>query len=261
MLCTHCHTDISTTQGYVDLIEKMNESIDFLSCHPALGGSIFTIHDSLWYSVQEVCKRGYSRLHNGEIDIHYTPDNYKKYKDLFDAEFKEYPEYEKPLARISVPYETHFGEPWEFDHVEYWGELGFKMFIGNDFKKYFDPTKWGRYCGIEANGRSFEELIVNIAKRFKDIFGNFEGDDFLTKKELANHKKEIPFNFVPVKESDKLDKKYAKLKCSKMVHNKKYIDVNDAEINRMWVKWFAKTPYGKKTWKDSLDKILAGKSD
>jgi hypothetical protein len=254
MLCSHCHTDLSTTEGYVELIKDMNDALNFLECHPALGGACFDLHSNLWYSVQEVCKRGFCRLHDGEIDIHYTPENYKRYKELFDEEMKELPEIEKKLARVSIPYETHFGEPWTFDHVEYWGELGFKMFIGNDFNKYFDRDKWGGYCGIETSGRSFEELIINVSKKFKEAFGDFSEDDFLTKKEKDNHKKEWPFVFIPVE-----DKKHPG--CSEMKHNKKHIDVNSSEINRRWVKWFVKTPYGKKHWKENCEKILAGKQD
>lgn len=252
MICRKCFIDLSTTQGYVDLVEKMNKAKDFLERHPALGGgSVFTIHDNLWYCAQGVCKRGYSKLRDGMFEISYTKENYKKYKGLFDIEFKEDPEH-KVFARVSVPYEKHFGEPWKFDHIEYWGELGFVMFLGKNFKKYFDPKTWDRCAGIETSGRSFEELVINAAKEFKKVFGNFSDEDFLTEKEKENHKKEHPIFFVKCKEPSN---------CSQMKHNRKYISVTDAELNRRWLKWFAKTPYAKKNWKSTCKDVLSGKTN
>ena len=252
MICPKCSEDISITAEYAALIEKMNKAKDFLEQHPALGGgSVFSIHDNLWYSAQKVCKRGFCELRDGEIDVRYSPENYKRYKELFDIELKEEPEI-KEFCRITVPYKDHFGEPWKFDHVEYWGEMSFVMFQGMDYSKYFDPLKWGRYAGIETSGRSFEELIINAAKAFKRTYGNFSEEDFLTEKEKENHAKEWPFFFVPCKDNPKL---------SRMEDNKKYFRVTDAEINRRWVKWFAKTPYAQKNWKEACKEILAGKSD
>jgi hypothetical protein len=252
MFCPHCGTDISKTQGYVRLIDKMNDALVFLDQHPALGGgSVFSLNSLLWYSAQEICKRGYMRLSDGEIDVHYTPHNYKRYKKLFDEEFKEIEPELKTLARISVPYETHFGEPWKFDHVEYWGELSFVMFEGMDFKKYHDNSRWDHYSGTNTSGRSFEELIINTAKEFKKIFGDFSCEDFLTEEEKENHKIEKSIFFVKCRDNPKL---------SWMKHNSKYMRVTDAEFNRRWVKWFSKTPYAKKNWSKDCKLILSGKT-
>jgi hypothetical protein len=251
MRCPNCATDISETQGYVKLVDEMNEALNFLEGHPALGGgTVFTINDLLWYSVQEVCKRGYCRLCKGEIDLHYTPENYKKYKELFDEEIKQIEPGLKTFARISVPYADHFGEPWKFDHVEYWGELSIVIFRGMNFDKYYDIRNWERLQGVEASSRSFEELIINIADEVKKLFGNFSEENFLTEKEKENHRAENPFFFVKCKD---------KPNCSQMKHNRSYMMVTDAEINRRWFKWFVKTPYGKKNWAETYKEALSWK--
>jgi len=244
--------ELSKSPEYVKLIRKFNKAIDFLTQHPACGGGhVFNLHDQLWYCAMEVCKRGYSHLHDGMIDLRYNAENYKKYKALFDEELKDEPEIME-FVRVSVPYKEHYGEPWKFDHVEYWGEMTFTMFMGKNFRRFHDPRYWEKCSGVEASGRSFEEMVINIAKDFKKVFGDFNSEDFLTKEEKENHKKERPFFFVKSKEHPK---------CSTMKNNKKYKRIDDSEINRRWVKWFAGTPYAKKNWESLCAEIISGKID
>ena len=144
------------------------------------------------------------------------------------------------LISIEVPYQEMFGEDWKFDHVEYWGELCFYQFDGKPtIKNWMDYKKWQRCSGVEASGRTFEEMVVSITKKFKKTFGNFTGDDFLTSKEKENHKKEHPFHRRKIK---------GRPQYTRLIRNKKYKQVNEAEINLRWLKWFLKTDYGKKNW-------------
>jgi len=246
MKCSDCHIDISTTREYSKLIDKANAARDFLDQHPACGGHLFSLNSHLWYSAQEVCKRGFS-VAAKIMTIYYTPKDYKRYKTLFDTECKESEEKLSALTRIDVPYKEYFGEPWAFDHIEYWSEMGFVIFKGKDPNKSFDRKDWENFCGITASGRSFEEMVINTAKNFKRAYGNFSREDFLTVQEKKNQKNRV----------DRLCKGIKKGSFKAYVQ-KGYPRVSDAEISLRWAKWYAKTPHGLKNWKDTLKEILHG---
>ena len=232
---------------------KFNRALSFLDFHSALAPFVIETTELLSFSLQEVCKRGYNPYSRKKISVYYTPKNYKRFKKLFDkerAEIKE-PEnasektkeliaIEKELVRIDVPYKDYFGEPWVFDHVEYWAELPFVVFTGSNPSNYQDPREWDRYSGIKFEARSFEELIIKGAQKFKRIFGNWSSEDFLTPKEIKNHKTHDPF----ISKDDEESQGHFK----RSIHNPKYIEVTPAQLNLRWLKWFSKTDYCKKHW-------------
>lgn len=233
---------------------KARDTLWFLGCHPATGHMVFDVMSLLDIDIVSVCKNGYAEPIKGCISMWYTPERYKKYKAEFDKEFKEYTQEElktqKKLVRIHVPYEKVYGEKWAPDHIEYWGEMAFVVYVGKDFNKEHDRTKWQTMSGIETSGRSFEELIINVGIEFKKIFGNFDHDKVLTQRERLNNKGKLPFVFKKVKGNDR----------GRSMHpNKSYIRVGPAEENRRWLKWFSKTPYCKKNWSKTVKAILEGK--
>jgi hypothetical protein len=237
--------------NYRELIKKYNEALDFLDCHPATStGTPFEFNSLLWYSVQEVCSRGYSMYNKDEtLSIHYNEENYKRYKKEFDRELKHYKKDDitRNLCTVDIPYERHFGEKWKFDHIEWWGEMSFVLFKGKDFiNNYFKVEEWERYQGIECSGKSFEQLIINTANKFKEAFGDVSEDAFLSKEEKQNHKKFRPFYFVKLK-----DKKYKG--CSEMKTNEKYMHINSAMLNLRWKEVFLNSDYCKKNYKWLID--------
>lgn len=236
MRCPACCFDISVSRSYVDLINKANKARQFLEDHPALGGPLFNFLINLDYSAQEVCKRGYCRLDDGLITISNTPENYSRYKDKFDREQE---------TLIEVPYNDYFGESWQFDHVEYWSELSFRLFTSKNYKEAaFDLSKWVTLHGIESNGRSFEELLINTAEEFRKYFGDFSSEDFLTIQEKLNHKNNSPFIKTPHKRKPDILKS-----------NDQYVFVSNAELNHRWLEWFLKTDYCKKNWPNIMEMI------
>jgi hypothetical protein len=232
---------------------KAQETLNFLNDHPAIGGFIFPALSLLELSIVEVCKRGYCKPQRGCISIYHNAKNYRRFKTEFDKEFDGYTEAEleqqKPLIRIDVPYKRLFGETWKADHVEYWGELPFLVFTGRDFRPYHDRKRWTTCCGVEGCGRNFEDMIVDLGRKFKRKFGNFDETDFLTSKEKANHKREELFFFKPLKDRS----------GSLMVTNPKYKRVELSELNRRWAKWFSKTAYCKQNWSSTVKDVLNGK--
>ena len=233
---------------------KARDMLWFLDCHPALGSPFFDVMSLLHIDISQVCKNGFIEPMKGKMPLRYTPERYKQYKDEFDKEFKEYTpdelKLQKGLVSIDVPYEKIYGEKWAPDHIEYWGDLTFMVYTGKNFKKEHDLTKWQRLSGIEASGRSFEDLIVNIGTKFKKTFGDFNHDKILTPHERKNNKGKMPFRFEKIKGNER---------CSRMLTNKAYIRVGPGEENRRWLKWFAKTTYCKKNWAETVQAILAGK--
>jgi hypothetical protein len=230
---------------------KARDMIYDLARHPALPDSIFSLFRLMTIDIVQVCKHGYSEPMKGCLEIFNTPQNRKKYKEEFDKEFKEYTseelKQEDTLIRADVPYEKIYGEPWKPDHIEYWGELSFCVFIGKDFKNWHVQTNWDMYSAVETGGRSFEDMIINIGRNFFKTFGKFSEEDFLTPAEKENHAKEKVFFFRPAKLG------------SYLVRNPKYKRVEASEINRRWAKWYVKTEDCKKKWESSFKDIIAGK--
>ena len=226
---------------------KARDALNFLEVHPAMNGIFTDVMSSLWFSIQTVCKRGYCEQARNAVRVYKNSKDAHRFKAEFEKELKDYNEEELktqgPFVSIDVSYKKLFGEDWKFDHVEYWGELSFYMFQGKPTeKKNIDTKNWQTYCGVEAGGRTFEEMIVNITKKFKQAFGNFARDDFLTKKEKDNNKGKMPWHFKPYK------RKGSTVRYSRMVRNRDYMHINDAELNLRWQKWYKTTKHYKENW-------------
>jgi hypothetical protein len=247
-----------STQSKADMQRhlKARDTIYQLSSHPALADPFFTLFGLITIDIEQVCKHGHIRPMKGCIQISNTPQNYKKYKKEFDKEFKEYTkeelDLEGKLIRADVPYEKVYGEPWAPDHVEYWGDLTFCVFLGKNFKNWHERSCWERYAGTTASGRSFEDMIIKLGRNFFKTYGKFTEEDFLTSEEKENHTKEKIFFFRPIK-------KRGRFKTSRLVRNRKYKRVETSEINRRWLKWYATTEDSKR-WGSSIENTLSGKN-
>jgi hypothetical protein len=225
---------------------KARDALWFLECHPASGEDVFNL---ISFSIQKVCKRGYDEIAKRGVQIRQSSKFAKRYKDELKKEvdefIKEHPkafECEKHFISIDVPYKELFGEEWKFDRTEYWGNVSFKVFMGSLKEKnaWMKQENWTSFEGFPAYTRTFEEMIIEFAKQFKKNLGDFCSEDFLTKTEKENHKKERVFVFAGERS---------------MKSNKKYIHVDRAELNRRWLKWFLKTEYCKKNWNDTFEKL------
>lgn len=231
---------------------KAQEALWFMEGHPAIGSPIFNFFSLFDLCITTVCKRGYTDFRKGGVKVYWNKENYAKFKEEFDAEFKHYSPEELKLKRlisIEIPYKTLYGEDWAPDHVEYWGEVSFVAFMGKNFKDEINHRKWQHLSGVEVSSTSFEGLIVKIGNEFKKLFGNFSGHDFYTAKEMKNNKGQSLF----------IDgEKIANGRV--MRRNPKYINLSAGEVNRRWWKWFSKTAYCKKNWARVASDILAGKN-
>jgi hypothetical protein len=228
---------------------EARKTIYDLSCHPALPDPVFTVQQLMCLDIAQVCKHGYTEPIKGCLDIRNTPQNYKRFKKEFDNEFKEYTpaelDLERGLIRVKIPYETIYGKKWKPDHIEYWGELSFCVFIGKDYKKWIELSNWERYAGISATGKTWEETITKLGRKFFKAYGKFNEENFLTPTEKKNHKKEFIFLTKPAKKQG--------CRGSYLIHNPKHILIHASEINRRWLKWFAKTEEGKEKWNSFKD--------
>jgi hypothetical protein len=234
-----------------DLIWKLGQ-------HPALPEKVLSPLGLMEIFINEVCINGHVRPDkNGCIEICYTPQNYKKYKKEFEEEFSNYSseelKIEKSLIHAEVPYRKVYGYSWNADHIEYSGNLSFMVFIGKNMKLWHEPMRWAHLSGVSGYGCSFEEMILDIGKKFYKIFGDFTEEDFLSRSEKSNHKKEK--NYLRID-----GKKQGHFLPFKIIPNLKYKEIYPSESNRRWIKWFSETPYGKKHWGDTLKDVLAGKS-
>ena len=239
---------------------KARDALNFLEGHPALGIIVKPLFSNLWFSIEKICKRGYTEHCKDRFDVGINSKYAFKFKDEFKKEYQKLQktvtdkksfDLQKRFIRIYTKYEKVFDESWKYDHIEYWGELGFNIYVGNPkIKQWVNPKNWACCAGVEIGGRSFEEMIIKITRQFKRRFGNFENIDFYTKREIENNRKEKIFFHVPLNDGTG---------CSRLKSNPKYIDVNEAELNRRWLKWFSQTEYCKKTWGKTVTDALKGK--
>ena len=242
--------------------EQVVDALSFLENHPAIskfsGLSLFG--NNFFFGISKCCKNNRWEDSRKEVTIYRTDENYLKYKELFDEEeTKCKDEIEKKYCSIDIPYQKMYGEPWVFDHLEYWAELTFHVYNGKTFSSNdeYDDKNWLGYCGFNVSSMvSFDDMVVHAAVKVKEIFGDFEYERFplLTTEEVANHNNEHMFIHISAEEGADAEDLVT------MKHNPNYIDVSDGKQNRRWLEWFVKTPYCRKEWGEEFDKFLAGQS-
>jgi len=227
---------------------KAIKALDFLRCHPAFSTDVFgdSLFDGAWFMMTECCKRGrtdYSGKHG--VTIYRGDKGWRKYEDRFEEEHKDDKDTPKNLQNIDISYEEWYGEPWKFDHVEYWYETTFFIFEGNPYgaiMEHSDYHKWGRYAGPQGGANTFEDMVINCAKKVKRAFGDFDDfKDFRLPEEIANHKEQDSFNFRDIKSGKSKG-------FFRMIKNKDSLDVYNGLVNVRWLKWFMTTDYCKKHW-------------
>jgi hypothetical protein len=237
-----------------DLRREAIKARDFLASHPALGGA--DKEEPLYYSIQEVCKRGINEL--GPVSVWNTPHNRKKFEKDFNKKFSQEELAKNKYCYLYKNYKQVYGEKWQFDHIEYWWETSFYVFQGSierDNNDWMDYKNWQSYSHGEDGTLTIEEAYIAAAKFAKETLGDFKYDSFITEAEKENHKKNNPFNF---KKSDMLIAGFngKEEACRTMEHNKKYLWVSNGMENRRWLKWFVDTPFCKKNWKKEFNGLV-----
>lgn len=219
----------------------------FLREHVAISPEINgdSIFDGLWFMMAKCCKRGKSEFCGDDgISVYAFEDDMEEAEKFADQFVKEHGEdwrTQELSPEIRVPYEEYYGEPWVFDHVEYWYETTFFVFEGNPYERFadMDYKKWGRYAGPQGGANTWEDMIIDCAAEIKKVFGDFSDyHSFYTKAEIKNHKDETPVFFVPA------DRKGCKL----MEWNDRHVHVDIGLRNLRWTQWFMETDYAKKNW-------------
>lgn len=236
---------------------QASKAKEFLDSHPALSASSYgEVTQCMAWGLTPTCKHGEWESGQNWITITKKTKGWEKFKDEFDTEEKKIEQtYDNPkdIARdkkwlsITKSYKEFYGEPWKFDHMVYWYEIDFVVFHGKlNAKEWMDYKAWQRYRGIRGEHASFEDVLINAARKVKKVFGDFSmwHDKMLSEAEVINHKKEKPFFFTPCKDY----KGYSEMKS-----NSKYFSVHSDLINLRWLKWFVETDYCKKQWGNEFD--------
>lgn len=239
-----------------DIRRKAVTARAFMQSHPAIG----EYFDSrcFWWSLQEVCKRGITK--DGPISVYYDSPEGEKFKAEFEEENADELEAMKKhpfMYSLYKSYEEVYGEPWVYDHVEYWWELSFLVFDGDisrESKDRYKNESWGAYGFEQGGALTFEQCLVDAAEVTKKYLGDFDDyKDFHTDEEKANHEEKNPFSFVPSDVIHHNPITGKEEKCSTMEHNDDYLNVHSGMINRRWLAWYAKTDRCKKDWDDQFD--------
>ena len=112
-----------------------------------------------------------------------------------------------------------------------------------------DRMHYNAYQGEYVKADTWEEMIIGLAEKAKENYGDYEYRDFLTKEEVDNNENEECFWFEPCEDDEVAGHKG----CSRMISNPKYISVSDAEHNMRWWEWYKTTEHFEKSWKSTLE--------
>jgi hypothetical protein len=235
---------------------KAQEALEFLRNHPALcKEGEDSICDGIHFMMEPCCKHGLSHW-AGKTGVTYYEgsDEWSKYPDIVAEEYKDDTDSTLVgLRQIDVPYERVYGEPWAYDHMEYWYEITFFVFIGNPYEKLgsYKPENWGAYGGPHGGANTFEDMLIAAADDVKKVYGDFDSysDEWLLPEEQNSHKT-TPLFFDEISTSPTIlgDKTITK----KIIFNQDYISVEQGLINLRWLKWFITTDYAKTEWDFSI---------
>lgn len=222
---------------------EARNALDFIRNHPAFaydGGD--SLGSGFWFMMSPCCKHNHSEhCKDSGITIYQDDPRWNDYIDLLDKDLWD----DSDFKSIDVPYERMYGEPWQYDHMEYWYELTFFVFEGNPYKfdDQYDIGKWGRYAGTEGGANSFEEMLIDAAKSVKEIFGDFNSDSFYLPAEVEYQKNNESWSSIPCDDA----------KLRQIVFKEDYVHVYEGLRNLRWVEWFMSTDYAKKNWEYSLE--------
>ena len=232
---------------------------NFLLSHPAIGdrfdGTLF------WLYPAKVCKRGIDDMSKGFIQVHGDDPEAQRFWPEFEKEYEDDPGMLKDhpgMCTVTKSYEEIHGEPWAYDHVEYWWELSFSVYDGDvsrASKEWIDPRKWGSYALERGSSPSYEQCLVDAAAMVRGRLGDFNEYDFETVEEKENHKGKEIMLFVPCKEVYHNPITGRDERCSEMKDNPDYLYNHSGMLNRRWLLWFRGTDYCRNAWKDEFDKL------
>ena len=237
-----------------DIGLKAVEALEKLREHPAIAPEVLgdSLFDGMWFHMSKCCKNGQAEYPgNQDKVVHKGEKGWEKWKDLFEEEYKDDPMAE--FQCVSVPYEEYYGEPWVFDHVEYWYEIVFFVFTGNpyDVKENYDYKNWGRYGGPEGGANSFDEMLIQCWEDVKKVFGDYKWEDFDTPEEIANHEDHHAFllnGLFGMPAEAEAEAEELPVGSVPLIRDEEYLDVTNAMYNLRWLDWFRKTDYCKKNW-------------
>lgn len=222
---------------------KAVDALKFLNSHPALN---YPINDG-FFANQCFFNSKYSKYGEEEIGpciIHRDDPEFEKFKDRFEPDD----------TYIYVNHQEKYGEPWSFDHVRYYYDVSFFVFVGDltSDKDNYDIHKWDRYSSVVGYEKTFEEMLINCAAKIKEFFGDYDDyQSLLTEDEKTNNNSKNPFQFIP---SDTHEK------CFSVIHNPDYFDVTQSMINRRWLRAVYKNEWFQKNWPDNFDKLIENTS-
>jgi len=226
---------------------KVQEAMNFLTSHPALNcdhGDFFSANLTWW--INDYCKNGQIkdqwekpdkmqiRVFQGDEDGFYEK-YYGKYADEDNDPNDKYDDF-------YVPYMEIYGEHWKYDKTLYGADFSWFAYHPRSDAPPHGRYQYNAYQGKYLKANNWEELIIKIADEAKKVYGDYEDESFLTKKEKENHAKYSAFNHVPVEDDENGRKLYS------LTNNENYIEVTHGQLNLRWLDWFKTTDYFKKNW-------------
>lgn len=224
------------------------KAITFLNDHPALNmtsGDFFS--SNLTWSYYPICRYGEIReQHVGDKDD-FTIMLYRKERKVSMEKYRTLCEkYDEDISEemIMVKYSDVYGCKWKYAADMYMGDFsifkydGMKRYVTGLQEMYPSYDSFGRYQGQATRKNTFEDMIVDLAKKAAKNYGNYAYQDFLTDDEKNNLSDNRPFFLVPKNDG-----------MFEMLSNPDYKQVYDWQINIRWWDWFRTTSYYEKNWK------------
>jgi hypothetical protein len=228
----------------IEFMREFKEAYCFIENHPAFYNSRQDVAFHFWTSVQSVCKHGYALEDSPKtIKIWGSHERYQEFRDKAKEEDIEDFEEDTSLSSVDVDYEDFFGCAWKEDRIEIWLESGPYRYFQEDIEKgvIYNPQGWADH-ELDMGGPSYEAVIIELAKKVKEKYGNFSSSPFENNSIIPEwitefNKDKHPFDIDLLRDegwqamSDRSDK---------LIAERKYIRVRSEEENEIWWQLWAK---------------------
>ncbi len=222
---------------------NFKESFQFLNEHPAFCGDFKGCLDIIPLNV---CKNGWclEGLEKEQITLYRQDKDFSLYWDKASED-------DKNSHSVEVDYETYYGYPYKIERTAIWLEAGHRRkFFTSGESHRFNLYNFQNWCDFEIHvksANSFEEGIVELAKKVKERYGDFSHES-MTPEWINENNRKIDFMscFHPIENSD--NKEY--------IPDPNYIYISEYDVNEIWWQTFFLPRYPKFDYPEMKDSIV-----
>ena len=201
-----------------EYMKEVCESYDFIDGHPAFSNFFNIGVSSLRLVLSEICKNNYSK--HSPIFVYPENDRFKEFEESCQKTTVS-----DSISYLWVHYKDWFGYEWEFDRMEFKLEGGAQRYV-----KVGDEWMWQSThdTDLDTYGETYEEAIIEIAKKIKEKYGDFSASEF-------DSNTVVPQWVVDNNKIHQAHQNFADMfQDGKFVRNEKNVHLKMDEVNEIW---------------------------